>query len=144
MPLNEQNTLPLSSSPQLLDLETAKTLKPKQLFSSSEEMTQQYPMARTNDNGPGPSMQMMTKPVQVLAPPETQRFFWPAADDPQRLRSLTELSKQMSNSPQGNRGIQSMLARRHSQSRQGQAVKSQTNTPNRNVMPKQHYTPQLK
>ena len=93
-------------------------------------------MARTDDNGPGPTMQMMTKPVQVLAPPETQRFFWPAADDPQRLRSLTELSKQMSNSPQGNRGIQSMIARRHSQSRQGQAVRSQTNTPNKNVMPK--------
>ena len=56
-------------------------------------------MVRNEDDGPRPTTQVMTKPLQVLAPPETQRLFWPAADDPQRLRSLTEMSKQMSNSP---------------------------------------------
>ena len=114
VPLNEQITLRFSSSPQLLDLETAKTLKPKQLFASSDDMTQQYTMVRPDDNGPGPTTQMMTMPQQVLGPPETQVLFWPAVEDPQRLRSLTELSQQMSNSPQMSRKVQGMVARRHS------------------------------
>ena len=82
VPLNEQNTLRFSSSPQLLDLETAKTLKPKQLFASSDDMTQQYTLVRTEDNGPGHNTQMMTEPLQVLAPPVTQAIFWPVAEDP--------------------------------------------------------------